>query len=82
MDLIKLKQKAILIPTPGQPEQEYLAHSLHNKSVFYSVPQHKFQLLSSLNNAQHFEYKIPEENMNLYKNTLNDFINRNINNGL
>ncbi|MBS1689987.1 MAG: hypothetical protein JSS96_14755, partial [Bacteroidetes bacterium] len=29
MDLLRLKQKAILIPTPGQTEQEYLGRYLH-----------------------------------------------------
>ncbi len=76
MDLIKLKQKAILIPTPGQSEQEYLADHLHTQNMFYSVSQHKFQLNESLDNAMQFEYKIPEANMNLYKKVINDFINQ------
>ena len=42
MDLIKLKQKAILIPTPGQTEQEYLALSVTEKypAQFVLLPQH------------------------------------------
>ena len=76
MDLIKLKQKAILVPTPGQSEQEYLAEYLYKQNVFYSVPQHKFQLKESLNNAMKFECKIPEIDMNLYKRIISDFINQ------
>ena len=38
MDLIALSREAYLIPTPGQPEQEYLAR-LHNGRGFYRVPQ-------------------------------------------
>jgi len=34
MDLDKLKQKAILIPTPGQTEQEYLAIHLEENPLF------------------------------------------------
>ena len=34
MDLVTLGKKAILIPTPGQTEQEYLAHHLKSNSQF------------------------------------------------
>ncbi len=34
MDLYKLHKKALLIPTPGQPEQEYLA-DLHKQNDFF-----------------------------------------------
>ena len=36
MDLNALQQKAILIPTPGQTEQEYLAEYLAEKKIFCS----------------------------------------------
>lgn len=39
MDLVKLKQQAILIPTPGQAEQIYLAEHLKNQSLFKVVKQ-------------------------------------------
>ena len=44
MDLVKLRQKAILIPTPGQTEQEYLADYLSARNYFYSMDQDKFSL--------------------------------------
>ena len=44
MDLVKLKKKAILIPTPGQYEQEYLAKRLMEKGWFYSCRQEDFSL--------------------------------------
>jgi predicted glycosyltransferase len=34
MDLIKLQKRALLIPTPGQPEQEYLAQRLSCHPLF------------------------------------------------
>ena len=34
MDLYKLKKKPILIPTPGQTEQEYLAKKFRGKVCF------------------------------------------------
>lgn len=42
MDLISLKQTAIIVPTPGQTEQEYLANYLHKNNIFFSVEQKNF----------------------------------------
>lgn len=44
MDLVTLKKKAVLIPTPGQTEQEYLAKYLSENKVFYSLKQDEFKL--------------------------------------
>ena len=41
MDLVTMKKSALLIPTPGQTEQEYLATCLQSKGWFKSVPQNK-----------------------------------------
>jgi hypothetical protein len=42
MDLVRLGLRATLIPTPGQPEQEYLAYYLSKKAGFSTVSQRKF----------------------------------------
>jgi UDP:flavonoid glycosyltransferase YjiC (YdhE family) len=52
MDLIQLERNAIIIPTPGQPEQEYLASYLHAKSWMYVVRQKDFRIEMSLNSYQ------------------------------
>jgi uncharacterized protein (TIGR00661 family) len=39
MDLIMLNKNAILVPTPAQPEQEYLAIHLKNNGLFQFVQQ-------------------------------------------
>ncbi len=39
MDLISLNCSALLIPTPGQTEQEYLADYLSGKGWFAAIPQ-------------------------------------------
>jgi UDP-N-acetylglucosamine transferase subunit ALG13 len=44
MDLIVLNKNAILVPTPGQTEQEYLAASLSDKNWFCTFSQNEFQL--------------------------------------
>jgi UDP:flavonoid glycosyltransferase YjiC (YdhE family) len=59
MDLVKLKRNAILVPTPGQTEQEYLARYMHEKKWMFSVPQKKFNLKNILNIYQKMEMNLP-----------------------
>lgn len=44
MDLAMTGKSAVLVPTPGQTEQEYLAESLSRKGYFQMMLQHKFSL--------------------------------------
>ncbi len=74
MDLIKLQQKAILIPTPGQTEQEYLAKHLAEQKIFFYAEQKKFSLSESLKKAEKFPFNIPEFNMEIYKNVIRQFV--------
>ena len=55
MDLVKLKQKAILIPTPGQYEQEYLADHLMKKKMFAVLKQDELSLEKITHVMQNFE---------------------------
>jgi UDP-N-acetylglucosamine transferase subunit ALG13 len=48
MDLSVLGKKAILVPTPGQTEQEYLADYHHYKGTFYTQKQSEFNLEKAL----------------------------------
>lgn len=54
MDLVTLGKKAILIPTPGQTEQEYLARYLMDKKIFFSISQEKFDLLYAIEMSRNF----------------------------
>lgn len=56
MDLVKLDRRAILVPTPGQTEQEYLAQRLKERSLFYCVEQNAFSLDRALNEEAAFVY--------------------------
>jgi predicted glycosyltransferase len=63
MDLVSLNKKAILIPTPGQTEQEYLGKHLHKEGVFYSAPQKGFNLQQALDATAQFSFKkLPLQN--------------------
>jgi len=48
MDLIALRKQALLVPTPGQPEQEYLARYLQQKGWFFYQPQNQINIEEAL----------------------------------
>jgi UDP-N-acetylglucosamine:LPS N-acetylglucosamine transferase len=58
MDIAALQKKSILIPTPGQTEQEYLANYLVKKKFAFCVSQNEFSLLNNVEEAKKFEYYI------------------------
>jgi len=60
MDLLAVKKNAILVPTPGQTEQEYLGHYLHEKKWMYSVAQKNFNLGEAINNFKNADLMVPE----------------------
>jgi predicted glycosyltransferase len=57
MELVTLRKKAILVPTPGQTEQEYLAERLFRSGTFYMVQQQMFSVEKDLAAASAFPYK-------------------------
>lgn len=54
MDLVKMKKKALLIPTPGQPEQEYLAAYMQQQQLFPYELQKNFNLKTALEKLEKF----------------------------
>jgi len=52
MDLAAIGKPAILVPTPGQTEQEYLAGELKRKGLFCVRQQHKFDLAEAMAEAK------------------------------
>ncbi len=62
MDLVRLQKKSILIPTPGQTEQEYLSKYLLEKQIAFCISQKKFSLDDALAKARQFVYHSPEIN--------------------
>jgi UDP-N-acetylglucosamine:LPS N-acetylglucosamine transferase len=55
MDLASLGKKAILVPTPGQTEQEYLAEYLFEQNIFYYQDQQDLNLEEALPQAVLFK---------------------------
>jgi len=74
MDLIKLNKKAILVSTPGQTEQEYLAAHLMQQQIFYAVSQQHFNLGESLAAASGFTFVIPSFDMDQYQKNIQQFV--------
>jgi uncharacterized protein (TIGR00661 family) len=70
MDLYACGSKAILIPTPGQTEQEYLAQYLSNKKIAYTCNQENFNLSTALLEIEHysgFSIQFQSTNLEFYK---------------
>lgn len=56
MEILSLQKKSILIPTPGQPEQEYLGKKLEENKLAYCTCQESFSLLKAWNAACSYPY--------------------------
>jgi len=56
MDIASLQKKSLLIPTPGQTEQEYLATNLMKKQFAFCVKQNDLSLLKNIEEAKQFAY--------------------------
>jgi uncharacterized protein (TIGR00661 family) len=57
MELLSLQKKSVLIPTPGQTEQEYLAKKLQEETICMSVDQDIFNV-EHLLRAKAFTYRL------------------------
>ena len=77
MDIIQLGKKSILVPTPGQTEQEYLAAYLMQKKWCLSFPQNKFFIESALQEAAQFDYTFIARHEKIHlENILGEVIDR------
>ena len=71
MDLVALQQKAILIPTPGQTEQEYLAEYLSERKYFVAAKQSDFNLNKEIKKLENLPFVVMDS---LLENKLEDAI--------
>jgi predicted glycosyltransferase len=62
MDLVSLGRNAILVPTPGQTEQEYLARHLSTDGLFCRIDQEDFSLNLALEAGQQLPESIDFQN--------------------
>ncbi len=73
MDLVHLGKKSVLIPTPGQTEQEYLGKYLKQEGIAYTVSQDGFSLTQALTEASRFPYKLPQPSI-AYKEVIDQWL--------
>lgn len=76
MDLLKLGKKSILVPTPGQAEQEYVAMHLYNEQLAYTVSQAQFSLSKALAASRAYSYRQPTLPMEEYKTVVRELIEK------
>ena len=77
MDVVALQKKSILIPTPGQTEQEYLGNYLMKKGMAVCCVQKDFFLNNVLTVASNFNYMLPAIDSNsMLKTTIETFLHQ------
>lgn len=77
MDLQQMGcQQLILVPTPGQTEQEYLAAHLSEQKIAYTAPQKNFNLVQALSQTIDYKGFAPKKNNSDFENTLLQFVQR------
>ena len=74
MDLVKLQKKAILVPTPGQTEQEYLADYLLEQKLFFCTKQESFSLSVALKKTESFSFSKIAFPQNDYEEIIDGFV--------
>jgi uncharacterized protein (TIGR00661 family) len=73
MEILALRKKSILIPTPGQTEQEYLAKHLMKQNWCYTFSQNE-DFSSHFLRAENFKFNLPNIDTRHYETMLKSFI--------
>ena len=76
MDMLSLKKKMIVVPTPGQTEQEYLAGHLSKNKIAVSFKQKNFDLRNALATAAHYSFNNFQTNTTAYKGAIGEIVSR------
>ena len=76
MDLMRLKKKALLIPTHGQGEQEYLATHAEHQNYFPFLSQTTFDIDQAMKELDTFNYDFPfnESDFQQYEKVIKEII--------
>jgi predicted glycosyltransferase len=74
MDLVQQGRRSVLVPTPGQAEQEYLAGHLQRQQYCCSLTQDSFSLSAALSAAGQFPYRLPVMDMHAYNNAVKGLV--------
>ncbi|PSR03961.1 MAG: glycosyltransferase [Bacteroidetes bacterium SW_11_45_7] len=75
MDLLAARQKGLLIPTPGQTEQEYLAKRCMEMGLFYTVEQNQLQLRKDIPKAEQYKRGTRAGTPSKLKDAISSYLN-------
>lgn len=78
MELLSLEKKSILIPTPGQTEQEYLGKKLMEQGWCYTISQEGFNLQKAIAKAKQFNYKLPQLEADSLQKFISQFLTKTV----
>jgi UDP-N-acetylglucosamine:LPS N-acetylglucosamine transferase len=76
MDIAFTYNKAILVPTPGQTEQEYLALHLMEKGVYYSCKQESIDLEKAFEALDQYKPELPFKAVPMYSEKISQFMSK------
>lgn len=76
MDLLALRTTALLVPTPGQTEQEYLAKHLSAQNMFVSMNEDQFSLADALDQLEVFAPRQPDLDFFRFRIYIDELISR------
>ena len=74
MDLLALGKKAVLIPTPGQTEQMYLAAHLEEMNLFPMMNENDFDLGKAISKSKAYNHPKIENAFDQFKKVLDELI--------
>lgn len=77
MELLSMQKKALLIPTPGQTEQEYLAGHLMQQGWCYTCNQDD-DLVEHIKKASTFNFKLPKLAPHKLEQVIKSFVEENL----
>ena len=75
MDLFYLRKKIVLIPTPGQTEQMYLARYHHHQKTMMCIKQKEFSYRKMMTEINRFAFRPFPREKTLQKESFTDLIN-------
>ncbi len=79
MDLIRLERNAILVPTPGQTEQEYLGVHLQEMNWMINVSQKNFNIIEAIQKFRQCRLRLPPNEEPILEKVIGELIKYRIN---
>lgn len=76
MDIAFTHNKAVLIPTPGQTEQEYLARHLMEKKIYYCCKQENTDLRKAFEELASYKPELPFPVVTRYSEIITQFLSK------